>query len=82
MKKREVAELLRGIADYLENRDVDYKPRAYRGGVRYVVSTDAHSPAELDYMRLGVSQARKGWLEKGDVLNTAGPGDVTGFFEG
>ncbi len=37
---------------------------------KYVVSTDAHSPREMDYMHLGVSQARRGWMETGDVLNT------------
>lgn len=39
-------------------------------GVKVVVSTDAHSTAGLDYMRFGVDQARRGWLEAGDVVNT------------
>ncbi|MBU1671945.1 MAG: DNA polymerase/3'-5' exonuclease PolX [Actinobacteria bacterium] len=39
-------------------------------GVKIVVATDAHSARELDYMRFGIHQARRGWLEKGDVLNT------------
>jgi DNA polymerase (family 10) len=38
--------------------------------LKVVVSTDAHSPADLDFMRFGVDQARRGWLEAGDVLNT------------
>jgi len=41
-------------------------------GVTLVVSTDAHSPVELDFMRFGVDQARRGWLEARDVLNTHG----------
>lgn len=41
-------------------------------GVRIVVSTDAHGPEQLDCMRLGISQARRGWLEKNDVVNTRG----------
>lgn len=36
----------------------------------FVVSTDAHHPDRMDRMRLGVSQARKRWLEADDVLNT------------
>ena len=32
-------------------------------------STDAHSAQDLDLMRYGVDQARRGWLETGDVLN-------------
>lgn len=39
-------------------------------GVKVSVATDAHSVRELDFMRHGINQARRGWLEKGDVLNT------------
>lgn len=38
-------------------------------GVKFVLSTDAHSTGDLDYMRYAVDQARRGWLEAGDVLN-------------
>jgi len=44
--------------------------RAKELGVPVVISTDAHSVAELGYMRYGVDQARRGWLERDDVLNT------------
>jgi DNA polymerase (family 10) len=39
-------------------------------GLMLAINTDAHSVAELDYMRFGVGQARRGWLEADDVLNT------------
>ncbi|MEJ2637689.1 MAG: DNA polymerase/3'-5' exonuclease PolX, partial [Calditrichia bacterium] len=39
-------------------------------GVKLAISTDAHSKSDLDNMRFGVSQARRGWLEPDDVLNT------------
>jgi len=39
-------------------------------GVKVAISTDAHNPLSLDFMRFGVGQARRGWLEKNDVLNT------------
>jgi DNA polymerase (family 10) len=38
-------------------------------GVKVAISTDAHAPEQLDFMRLGVGQARRGWLEAEDVLN-------------
>ncbi len=38
-------------------------------GVKLAISTDAHRLAELDNMRFGVDQARRGWLEADDVLN-------------
>jgi DNA polymerase (family X) len=39
-------------------------------GVRCSVSSDAHSTTELAYIENAVVQARRGWLEKRDVLNT------------
>jgi DNA polymerase (family 10) len=39
-------------------------------GVKLVLSTDAHSPDELGFMRYAVDQARRGWLEARDILNT------------
>jgi DNA polymerase (family 10) len=39
-------------------------------GVRLEIGTDAHSTAQLHHMPLGVSVARRGWLESKDVINT------------
>src|SRR5688572_125763 len=39
-------------------------------GVRFVLSTDAHIPRELGFMRFAVSVARRAGLTAGDVLNT------------
>jgi len=39
-------------------------------GVLLAVNTDAHSVLDLENARFGVGQARRGWLEKTDVLNT------------
>jgi DNA polymerase (family 10) len=39
-------------------------------GVKVVLSTDAHSADGLGLMRFGVGQARRGWLEANDVVNT------------
>ncbi|MHB8909967.1 MAG: DNA polymerase/3'-5' exonuclease PolX [Syntrophales bacterium] len=38
-------------------------------GVPLVINTDAHVLSQLDFMRYGVSVARRGWAEKKDVLN-------------
>jgi len=50
--------------------------RARELGVKVVISTDAHSPRGLENMRYGVDQARRGWLEPDDVLNTMGLEDL------
>jgi DNA polymerase (family 10) len=39
-------------------------------GARFAISTDAHHPKQLDYMRYGVVTARRGWLGPNDILNT------------
>jgi DNA polymerase (family 10) len=44
-------------------------------GARFAISTDAHHPKQLDYMRYGVLTARRGWLGPDDILNTLAAGD-------
>jgi len=55
--------------DRLDLPDVHCK-RAREMGLTLVISTDSHKTADLDLMEFGVGVARRGWLEKGDVLNT------------
>jgi DNA polymerase (family 10) len=55
--------------DRLDLSDVHCK-LAKDMGVKVVISTDAHSVTDLELMRFGVWQARRGWIEKEDVLNT------------
>jgi DNA polymerase (family 10) len=57
--------------DRLDLDDVHCK-FAKEAGVQVAISTDAHWMDHLGYMRLGVNQARRGWLEAKDVLNTRG----------
>jgi DNA polymerase (family 10) len=53
----------------LDLNDVGCK-MAKEMGLKIPISTDAHSTGGLDHMRLGVAQARRGWLTAEDVLNT------------
>jgi DNA polymerase (family 10) len=55
--------------DRLDLND-DHARMAKEMGVKISISTDAHSIDGLNYMAFGVAQARRGWLEKDDVLNT------------
>ena len=55
--------------DRLDLDDIHCK-MAKELGVQIAISTDAHDTGNLDYMRLGIAQARRGWLEKENVLNT------------
>jgi DNA polymerase (family 10) len=55
--------------DRLDLSDVHCK-LAKDVGVKIAISTDAHSVADLEFLRFGIGQARRGWLEPEDVLNT------------
>ncbi len=41
-------------------------------GVRFAVSTDAHCTSDYKNILYGVNQARRGWVEAGEVVNTRG----------
>jgi len=42
--------------------------------VKVVISTDSHVASNLAFIHYGVTMARRGWLEKNDVINTL-PGE-------
>jgi DNA polymerase (family 10) len=53
---------------------LEHAPRWLRAararGIPVVLSVDAHSVRDLGYLRWAVGQARRGWVRRGDVLNT------------
>jgi len=49
---------------------------AMERGVRMAIGTDAHSPDHLELLPLGVSVARRGWLEAKDLANTLSAEDL------
>ncbi len=53
----------------LDLNDV-YCRQAKEAGARIAINTDAHSPAEFKNLMWGIGQARRGWLEARDVINT------------
>jgi DNA polymerase (family 10) len=44
--------------------------KAKHAGVKLVVSSDAHHPRDFAMLQYGINQARRGWIEPADVLNT------------
>ncbi|HHX95486.1 MAG TPA: DNA polymerase/3'-5' exonuclease PolX, partial [Clostridia bacterium] len=44
--------------------------RAKENGILIAINTDAHDKVRLQDIAFGVTNARRGWLEKSDVLNT------------
>ena len=45
---------------------------AVEAGCKLVIDTDAHTTDYMKFMRLGIAIARRGWLQKKDVINTVG----------
>lgn len=64
-----VAVEINASPERLDLNDV-WSRRARELGVKLAIDSDAHAPGQLTFVRYGVAVARRGWLEKGDVLNT------------
>jgi DNA polymerase (family 10) len=48
----------------------DWIRAARTRGIKFIVSTDAHSTGGLASLHYGVSTGRRGWLSRDEVLNT------------
>lgn len=60
---------INSFPDRLDLKDVNVRA-AIKAGVKLVISTDAHNTDHLQFIRLGIATARRGWAEKKDVMNT------------
>ena len=60
---------INAFPDRLDLNDINAKFAKERG-VKFVIGTDSHSIANLSFIRFGVATARRGGLEKSDILNT------------
>ena len=67
--KHGVAMECNSYPDRLDLKDV-YLRTCKERGVKVVISTDAHTTTNLSFIRYGVTTARRGWLEKKNVINT------------
>jgi DNA polymerase (family 10) len=54
--------------DRLDLKD-EHARMAKEAGVKIAIDSDAHSIHHLHYLEFGIAQARRGWLEKKDVIN-------------
>ena len=65
--------------DRLDLDDVSSR-KAKEMGLKLAIGTDAHHVDQLWMMKLGVGVARRGWLERNDVLNTYPLNKLLKFF--
>ncbi len=64
-----VAMEINAFFDRLDLRDEDIR-KAVDLGIKMVISTDAHNKNQMQLMEYGIAQARRGWSEKKDILNS------------
>jgi DNA polymerase (family 10) len=60
------------INSYPERLDLNDQNirRAKEVGVKMIINTDSHHKDQLRFMEFGIAQARRGWAEKNDIINT------------
>jgi DNA polymerase (family 10) len=61
---------------------VERARRAVAAGCVLTVDSDAHSTRELDFVRWGITQARRAWVTAADVVNTRSRADLLAWAAG
>jgi len=71
------------INSYPERLDLNDQNilRAKKAGVKMIIGADSHRADQMRYMEFGISQARRGWAEKKDIINTRPIEKISEFFE-
>jgi len=71
------------INSYPERLDLNDQNirRAKTAGVKMVINTDSHRKDQLRFIEFGVAQARRGWAEKEDIINTQPLEKLLKFFK-
>jgi DNA polymerase (family X) len=67
--KNKVAMELNSYPERLDLSDVHLRS-AKQQGVKIVINTDSHHTSHMEKLRYGITQAKRAWLTKDDVLNT------------
>jgi DNA polymerase (family 10) len=68
-KASKVALEINAYPERLDLKDVHIKAGVDKGAM-FVINTDAHNEHHLKFIEFGIAQARRGWAESKDVLNT------------
>jgi len=60
------------IDAYPERLDLkdEHIREAKKFGIKFAIDSDAHAKDQFRFLEFGIAQARRGWVEKGEVINT------------
>lgn len=70
MKACDVVLEINSMPSRLDLPDYLCKMAKERHGLKFSISTDSHDVSHFDFLEFGINVARRGWLEKDDVINT------------
>ncbi len=68
-KEQKIALEINASPQRLDLKDSHIKT-AKEIGTKFVINTDSHNENHLKFMEFGIAQARRGWLEAKNVINT------------
>jgi len=71
---------INSFPERLDLNDQNIK-RAKEAGVKMVINTDSHHKDQLRFIEFGIAQARRGWAEKEDIINTQPLEKLLKFFK-
>jgi DNA polymerase (family 10) len=71
---------INAFPERLDLRDQNIR-RAKEAGVKMVINTDSHHKEQFRFMELGIAQARRGWAEEKDIINTQSLEKLLKFFK-
>lgn len=71
---------INSFPERLDLNDQNIK-RAKEAGVKMVINTDSHHKDQMRFIELGIAQARRGWAEKEDIINTQPLEKLLKFFK-
>ncbi|MBZ9569291.1 DNA polymerase/3'-5' exonuclease PolX [Patescibacteria group bacterium] len=71
------------INSYPERLDLNDQNirRAKGAGVKMAINTDSHRKDQLRFIEFGIAQARRGWAEKKDIINTQSLEELLKYFK-
>ncbi len=71
------------INSYPERLDLNDQNirRAKEAGVKMVINTDSHHKDQMRYIEFGIAQAKRGWAEKENIINTQPIEKILKFFK-
>jgi len=55
--------------------------KAKEAGVKMIINTDSHNKNHMIFMEFGIAQARRGWAEKSDIVNTQSLTKLVKYFK-